>query len=171
MLPQSHQNLSCWCIWAGSCSEAKLALMVAAGGSEVGQLHPLLPPAPLLLFEFSARKPCSLLYQVASIVHPCMLLSSWVFPFVNKQAVRFFTLQGDEGGGGVLGILYWLECQAKVSSASALEEVSKLTVSLVSSHLCSSLPGDICKPVVSPVQLGFQCIPLPLDNCWSCLCV
>jgi hypothetical protein len=112
LLPQSHHNLSCWCIWAGSCSEAKLALMVAAGGSE-----------------------------------------------------------GDEGGGGVLGILYRLECQAKVSSASALEEVSKLTVSLVSSHLCSSLPGDICKPVVSPVQLGFQCIPLPLDNCWSCLCV
>ncbi|CAK9255942.1 unnamed protein product [Sphagnum jensenii] len=30
--------------------------------------------------------------------------------------------EGDEGGGGVLGILYWLECQAKVSSASALEE-------------------------------------------------
>jgi hypothetical protein len=80
-----------------------------------------------------------------------MLSSSWAFPFVNKQAVRFFTLQGDEGGGGVLGILYWLECQAKVSFASALEEVSKLTVSLVSSHLCSSLPGDICKPVVSPV--------------------
>lgn len=30
--------------------------------------------------------------------------------------------EGDEGGGGVLGILYRLECQAKVSSASALEE-------------------------------------------------
>lgn len=81
-------------------------------------------------------------------------------------------MQGGEGGGGVPGILDWLECQAKASSASALEEVSKLTVSLVSNHLCSSLPGDICKPLlVSPVPLGFQCIPLPLDNCWSCLCV
>jgi len=147
-------------------------MQVAEGGSEVSQFHPLLPPAPLFLFECSARKPCSLLYQVALIVHPCMLLSSWVFfHLLNKQAVRFFTLQRGEGGGGVLGILYWLECEAKVSSASALEEVSKLTVSLVSGHLCSSLPGDICKPVVSPVQLGFQCIPLPLDNCWSCLCV
>ncbi len=111
---------------------------------------------------------CIRLHQWCILACSCLL---GFFPFVNKQAVRFLTLQGDEGGGGVLGILYRLECQAKVSSASALEEVSKLTVSLVSSHLCSSLPGDICKPVVSPVQLGFQCIPLPLDNCWSCLCV
>jgi hypothetical protein len=64
----------------------KYALMqVAKGGNEVSQLHPLFPLAPLLCFEFIARKPCNLLYQGASIVHPCMLLSSWVFPFVNNK--------------------------------------------------------------------------------------
>jgi hypothetical protein len=65
--------------------------------------------------------------------------------------VRFFTLQGDEGGGGVMGILAQLECQVKVSFASALEGVNKLMVSLVSNHLCSSLFGDISKPIVNPL--------------------
>jgi hypothetical protein len=85
--------------------------------------------------------------------------------------MKLFTLQGDEGGWGVLGILAWLECQAKVSFVSALKEGNKLMVSLVSNHLCSSLPRDIYKLVVNLVHQGFQCIPLHLDNCWSCLCV
>jgi hypothetical protein len=59
-------------------------MQVAEGGSEVNQLHPLLPLAPLLCFECIIKKPCNLLYKVASIVHPFMLLSFWVFPFVNK---------------------------------------------------------------------------------------
>ncbi|KAH9575724.1 hypothetical protein CY35_01G125800 [Sphagnum magellanicum] len=117
-------------------------MQVAEGGSEVSQFHPLLPPAPLFLFECSARKPCSLLYQVALIVHPCMLLSSWVFfHLLNKQAVRFFTLQRGEGGGGVLGILYWLECEAKVSSASALEELKQINA--VMESLREGLEGKI----------------------------